>query len=101
MAKANKVDLTLLKKFVGELEASLATADGIKAAEGDVAEYIVELSKAAGLCAGIMQESGMLIADVQSQVMAVQSPSPSAGKPDILEKLLGSLKGPGNSGTSN
>lgn len=100
MPKVNKIDLTLLKKFVGELEASLTTADGIKTAEGDITEYIVELSKAAGLCAGIMQEAGMLVADVQQHVMAVQSPAPAA-KGDIFEKLLGSLKGPGNGGNSN
>jgi len=100
MPKVNKVDLTLLKKFVGELENSLSTADGIKTSEGDISEYIVELSKAAGLCAGIMQEAAMLVADVQAQVMAVQSPAPAA-KADIFEKLLGSLKGPGNGGNSN
>lgn len=95
---ANKIDLTLLKKLVGELESSLGTADGIKAVEGDITEYIVEMAKAAGLCAGVMQEAAMLVADVQSNVMAVQSPSPNKSS-DIFEKLLGSLKGPG--GTSN
>lgn len=93
MSKANKIDLTLLKKLVGELENSLTTADGIRSAEGDITEFVVELAKAAGLAAGVMQEAGMLIGDIQSQVMAVQSPSPT--KSDFLEKLLGGLKGGG------
>jgi hypothetical protein len=97
--KTNKVDLTLLKKLVGELESSLTTADGIKTAEGDVTEYIVELSKAAGLTAGVMQEAGMLIGDIQSQVMQVQSPGPA--KSDFLEKLLGGIKGGGLTGGGN
>jgi hypothetical protein len=99
MSKPNKVDLTLLKKLVGELEASLTTADGIKTAEGDITEYIVELSKAAGLTAGVMQEAGMLIGDIQNQVMQVQNPTPS--KSDFLEKLLGGIKGGGPLGGGN
>jgi hypothetical protein len=88
---AKKVDLTLVKKLIGELEASLEAADGIKTAKGDVTDYIVELSKSAGLAAGVMQEASMLVMDVQAQAMAVQNPAPP--KTDVLEKLLGPLKG--------
>lgn len=104
MSKTNKVDLskvdlTLIKQFVSGLEESLATADSIKAVAGDKNEYIIEMSKAAGLCAGIMQEAGMLIGDVQAHVMAVQAPSPSQVGGDLLSKFLGPLKG--GSGSAN
>ena len=88
---SKKIDLKLIKKLLGELEVSLESADGIKTAKGDVTDYIVELSKSAGLAAGIMQEASMLVMDVQSQALAVQSPAPP--KTDVLEKLLGPLKG--------
>ena len=88
---SKKVDLTLVKKLVSELESSLAAAEGIKTAKGDVSDYIVELSKSAGLAAGIMQEASMLVMDVQAQALAVQAPAPP--KNDMLDKLLGPLKG--------
>lgn len=97
----SKVDLTLLKKLVSELELSLTTADGMRKPEGSNTDFIVEMSKAAGLCAGVMSESAMLVSDVQAHVLAVQGGAPPA-KTDLLslEKLLGSIKGPG-SGTAN
>lgn len=98
--KINKIDLTLLKKMVGELESSLATGEGLGTTEGNKNEYIIEMSKAAGLCAGLIQEAAMLIGDVQATIMSVQNPSPAA-KGDIFDKLLGSLKGSGNGGISN
>jgi len=95
MTKETKsIDLTLLKRLVGELETSLQVADGIKTSvDVDVAEYIVEMSKAAGLCAGVMSEAGMLIGDLQQATLSVQSPS--ADKTALLDKILGPLKGGG------
>lgn len=99
MSKPVKVDLTILKKLVGELEATLATADGIaKTVEPDVAEHIVELSKAAGLCAGIMQEASMLVFDINAVVRSTQSPSAEKSS-NMLDSLLSSLKG-GSGGSS-
>lgn len=95
MVKSAKVDLKLLKRLVGELEASLATAEGIKAdaeaADGDVQEYIVEMSKCAGLAAGVMAESTCLVGDIQSAIGHAQSPA----KADPLSKLLAGIKGGG------
>lgn len=92
--KIDKVNLTLLKKLVGELEASLTTAESIKSSvNSDVNEYIIEMSKAAGLCAGVMSEAGMLVGDVQTMVMSVQNPA--SAKSDLLDKILGPLKGSG------
>ena len=96
MAKSAKVDLKLLKRLVGELEASLATAEGIKqdteAAEGDLEEYIVEMSKCAGLAAGVMAESTCLVGDIQAAIGHAQSPPKGS---DPLSKLLAGLKGGG------
>lgn len=93
MSKESKVDLTLLKKFVGELESGLQVADGIRTSEGDMAEYLVELAKANGIAAAVMQEAAMLVGDIQNQMMKIQNPTSS--KNDFIEKLLGSAKGGG------
>jgi hypothetical protein len=93
MAK-NKVDLTTLKRLVAELEATLNTAEGIQTdVSGDKVEYIVEMNKATGLAAGAMMEAGLLMGDIQHLIQGAGTP---ATKSDFLEKLLGSLKGPGN-----
>lgn len=91
----SKVDLTVLKRLVSELEAELATADGIKTdVSADKVEWLVSLNKATGLAAGILTEAGLLMGDIQQLVAG----GPSAGAPDkdFLNKLLGGLKGPGN-----
>lgn len=94
--KISKVDLTLLKRLVGELETSLTTAEGIKSsATSDPAEFVIEMSKAAGLCSGVMQESLMLIGDIQNLTLSVQNPTSSV-KGDLLDKILGPLKGSGS-----
>ena len=89
----DKVDLDLLKKLVSELEASLTAAEGIKERKDNVKDYIVELSKAQGLAAGVMKESSLLIMDIQALVSSVQAPS---SKGDLISQLLGPLKGGGN-----
>jgi len=96
MPKVAKVDLTLLKKLVGELESSLGTAEGIKADKQDTSDlhdYVIEMSKCAGLAAGIMTEATMLIGDIGAVVRQSQGPSPSDKDP--LSKILGAIKGNG------
>jgi len=93
---ANKINLKLLKKLVSQLESTLDRADKIKEAEGDVVEYVVDLSMATGLAAGIMSEAGMLIGDIQSQILSLQSPAAIkavAGQSDLLDKLFSPNKG--------
>jgi len=88
-----QVDLTLLKRLVAELESSLNVVEDIRAdAKADKIEINVEASKAVGLASGIMQESGLLIMDIYTML----GNSAPKGKGDMLDKLLGSLKGPGN-----
>lgn len=92
-----KVDLTLLKRLVSELETSVSTLGtlGTESASKERAiELTVEASKAAGVAAGVMQEAGMLILDIQNLVQGSQM---SQNKSDLLEKIMGTLKGPGTS----
>lgn len=124
MSKTPKVDLTLLKKLVAELERTLTVVDTIRAAvpttpdifadldtsvsvSGDTAkshthDYIIELSKSSGLAACVMQEAGLLVGDIQSLILMTQNPTPAKGG-DILDKLLGGgfKGGPLGGGTHN
>jgi hypothetical protein len=88
-----KIDLTILKRMVAELEASVNTAEAIRTdVKADKVEWIVELNKATGLAAGVLTEAGLLMGDIQHMVQG----GPSAGnKQDLLEKILGGFKGPG------
>lgn len=90
----NKVDLDQLKRLVAELESTLSAAENIATdVKADRVEYVVEMNKATGLAAGIMMEAGILMGDVQQLIQGAGTPS----KSDFLEKLMASLKGPGNS----
>jgi hypothetical protein len=92
MTKPVKVDLKLLKKLVGELEASLHTADAIgNAIDPDTVEQTVELSKAVGLCAGIMQEASLLVMDIHSVVRTNSAPVDKSS--NLLDTLMNSIKG--------
>lgn len=92
--KTNKVNLSLLKRLVSELENSLASADKFESAgEGGNADVIIELSKATGITSGILQEAALLMGDIQAVVRSHSNMSPS--KEDPLEKILGSLKSGG------
>jgi roadblock/LC7 domain-containing protein len=97
MAKDNKIDLDILKRLVGELESTLATAEGIKSDKGDLKDYIVEISKCAGLASFISAEANALVGDMQQAVWATQSPK---SKEDALSKLIAGLKGGGLPGTN-
>ncbi len=101
---ANKINLNLLKKLVSQLEATLDKADKIKEAEGDVVEYVVDLSMATGLAAGIMSEAGMLIGDIQGTVLSLQSPAAIksiAGQADLLDKLFAPNKSGNDRGSGS
>jgi len=100
MSKELKVNLTLLKRLVSELDVALQAAEAVKEGEGteSLHDYVVEMSKCAGLAAGVMAESSMLVGDIQHVIQHAQGP---ASKGDALSKLLGSLKGGGGlSGTN-
>jgi hypothetical protein len=95
----SKIDLTVLKRMVEELEASLGRADEIRAkptAENRV-DWIVELNKATGLAAGVLTEAGLLMGDIQHLVAGVAGGGADSAKQDFIKQLLGGLKGPGTS----
>lgn len=93
--KVNKVNLDLLKKLVLELENSISMVDELKSSSTfDKDKYLIELAKASGLCSGIFQESGLLMADIQSCSLAVSS-SNEALKTE-LTSLMTSLKSNGS-----
>ena len=91
MSKGLKVDLTLLKRLVSELEASLASADVVKEAALNSNDYVVEVSKAAGLASGLVVEATMLIGDIQYLIKSAGSPS----KDDSMKDLMSLFKGTG------
>lgn len=102
-----KVDLTLLKKYIEELELELKVAEAVKSkdalsdeeANNAINARLISLSKAAGLCLGVSQEAGMLITDIQKLVSASFLPSKSS-KSDLTDNMLSSFlktyKGAGN-----
>jgi hypothetical protein len=92
-APKGRVDLSLLKRLVEELDKMVIATEAMAEAKGDKNEWVLEMSKATGVAAGIMTEAGLLMGDLQS---LMQGPSTGASKQDLLDKLLGGLKGPGN-----
>lgn len=58
------VDLTLLKRFVQELEFCLLEADKYKDVDDTGVEHIVQLSKAIGVASAISQEAILLTTDI-------------------------------------
>lgn len=90
---SKKVELETIKRLMAELESTLSTAEGISTdVKADRIEYVVEMNKATGIAAGIMMEAGILMGEIQQLIQGAGAPS----KADFLEKLLGGLKGPGN-----
>lgn len=90
--KASRVNLSLLKRLVSELETTLISVDELKpvAEENATNEAIVELSKAVGIADGIVQEASLLMMDIK--VVVRSHSSGSLTKNDLLEKILGPLK---------
>lgn len=100
MSKIGKVDLSILKRLVVELESALATADNVvENVSPDLTQHIVELSKAAGLCMGITQEASLLVFDVHALIRNSQSPKEKTG--NLIDSFLDSLKGTNNGGSQN
>jgi predicted house-cleaning NTP pyrophosphatase (Maf/HAM1 superfamily) len=94
-----KVDLTLLKQLVAELETTMATAD-LMPVDSTTSnnDYVIEMSKAIGLASGAALEATMLVSDIQLIIKKAASPSPS--KEDGLKGLLDMLKGGKIDGTN-
>src|SRR6266567_2744763 len=83
------VDLTLLKKMVMELEATLINAEKMHSRNStDEHEYFAEMSKSAGLASGTMQEAAALVADIY-QAMQHANKTAATDKTSLLGSILG------------
>lgn len=90
---SKKIDLDTIKRLMAELESTLSAAENITTdVKADKIEYLVEMNKATGLAAGVMMEAALLMGDIQHLIQGAGAPP----KADFLEKLLGPLKGGGN-----
>lgn len=91
-AKVTNVNLDLLKKLVSELDALILSSENLKKSSVfDKDQYLVELSKAAGVCSGIFQESALLVADIASCASSMNNSNESL-KTDLSD-LFPPLKG--------
>jgi len=96
MTKVQKVDLTLIKKLVNELEMAMETADNSKESgtTKHPHERIVDLSKAAGIATSMAMECSYLSLDIQALIKDIQM---TPGSKDDVSKLLSNLLKPGGS----
>jgi hypothetical protein len=85
-----KIDLSLIKKLVGELETTLQTAEAINQ-ESALNDWISEMSKASGLAASASQEASLLVHDVYALIRASQGLANKKNAENSLEQLLGGL----------
>lgn len=88
MAKP-KVDLTLIKTLLSELESSLNKAEDIyQDPDGTATEYIIAMLKAFGVCAGLSQEATLVTQDINKIVLSLQN---STVKDDPNNETINSL----------
>lgn len=90
-----EVNLSLLKDLVSNLESTVEASKSIDQ-KADLNKYIVELAKAAGMAAGIMQEASALVGDFHALVKVSQGLGPKKAEMLSLDDLLGAFKGDPN-----
>jgi len=93
----SKIDLTLLKKLVSELEAMLATCAALPTDSKDRANNaIIELAKTSGIAANISQEAALLTKDLYAAITSTNKAAYLDGvsMEDQLLDLLGGLGSP-------
>jgi hypothetical protein len=87
-----KLDLTVLKTFVAEVEKAAEAAHNKYDEKSDSiqTEYLVELAKMAGLLVSVVQEANLLVGDVQRTIKNSSSPKPSQAE---IQKMMSKLYG--------
>lgn len=87
-----KLDLTVLKTFVAEVEKASEAAHGKFDEKSDAiqTEYLVELAKMAGLLVSVVQEANLLVGDIQRTIKTNSSPKPSQAE---IQKMMSKLYG--------
>ena len=89
------VDLSIINRLMAELQSLVNKAESLDLeSQSNKIEYVVEMNKAAGLTAGILAESGLLMGDIHHAIQQVQpAAAESNSTNDLLSKILGG-KGP-------
>lgn len=93
-----KIDLTLFKNLLSELESSLEKAEEIYEEDGSMTEYIIAMLKSFGICAGLAQEATFITQDINKIVLSLQNLSvKDDSSNETLNSLLNLLKPSKNS----
>lgn len=82
-----KLDLKLLKSYLAEIEKGVELAEG-KFNENSrevQTEFLIELSKTAGVLISLIQEANLLVGDINRSIKYNSSPQPD---PAEMQKLL-------------
>jgi hypothetical protein len=86
---ASKIDLTLLKRLVAELETMVETCSVMTTDSKERAQdTIVELAKASGIAANISQEGALLMKDLYAAIAAANQGAYLAGVSSDEKSLL-------------
>lgn len=88
-----EVNLDMLKKLVSTLEELIGAAGDIraKANQGsDVKDYVIEMSKATGICMGIVQEAQLLAGDIH--LLVKQNTTNDSNENKAVDKLFSLFK---------
>jgi len=95
--QAYKVDLTLLRKLVGELESAINSVQEMPSADKkeELHRFVIDLSRASGLAAGVAQEATALVKDMYQLVTFAQT-APSDYGDKLMTDILGSFSGNSN-----
>lgn len=89
-----KIELTLLKKLMGELEIALtATQELPYEQDEETHKFVMEMAKTSGLCAAVAQEASALVKDMYQVSRYAQQPAVSFEGNDLLAELFGAVPG--------
>lgn len=86
---ASKIDLSLLKRLVAELETMVETCSVMTTDSKERAQNtVIELAKASGIAANISQEAALLVKDLYAAVAVANQGAYLAGVPSEEKSLL-------------
>jgi len=103
MSDKAKINLSLLKKLVSELEKSVELLEGIPIdKEEGLVNYITEVARASGLAGIVVQEAKMLVKDMYTLIQLASGPTPPS-ESDVIAELDKMFRGgpPGGKHNAN
>lgn len=86
------VDLSLLLRLVSELEKIVGNAANIHNSDADSQEYLIEISKAIGLCSSLSQEAILLVGDM-AHLFSKKNASANTESNELENILVNKKKG--------